>query len=208
MLFIDIDEFIDPKRPLRDICISLTKGGYDGALFNEIPMDSRWNWLDRPITEITDQCGYHEYYHCKLLCYLPRTFHVNVHMFRSISAQKFLNIDILNFRHYRCIHKNDDYKVVGEEALAPLVAPDHHLNYRPSSWFSRDWKDIMEKIPGNCIPMIGVDEAIADGDKELLKSFREGARIRQFYRQVPATRNEGRCERMRASKFAWKLLFK
>ena len=214
MLFTDIDEFLDIKKPLPDICRDLAKGGYDGAVFAEVPMDSRWSFMGTPTTDITKGCKYHKFFNKKILCYLPRTFHVNIHMFRSVSAQKHFSVDEVNFRHYRCIHKDDDYAFTGDDELKSLPMTEDFTMDRPGYWeryLAPNYVELIQNAYWVCHPIEGTTEALAEGDSVRLEEIRAESLRRQYQiNKHPHVifLSDPKWEYMYRSKFDWRYIFR
>ena len=145
MLFMDMDEYLvlGEGVELSRICRDLMVRGFVGAEFLEHTMENRYRHLDKMVPEIDREClNEHDVPGNKILCYLPRTSRVNIHVFWPFS-RAILGRERIHYRHYKCHHSVDGAKVAPLKPPATEHGPGWKLRrVRP------DWREVVERTKG------------------------------------------------------------
>ena len=148
MFFTDMDEYLVPGVPIAELCTQMTRDGYVGAEFWEVPMDNRYRHLDKNVCDIVAPCaGEHPPLRSgegKILCYLPRIRSVSIHEFTPFSPRMKLSMEQLHYRHYKCHHTRDATSTVPPLKLPELTrTPEWKMKHA-----SPDWREVMENTRG------------------------------------------------------------
>ena len=155
MVFMDLDEFLVSTESIPEIAQRLEKGGYDGGLMYDRVMTSRFDHLDRYITDTT--LAFSDPYPAasKYICKVDRTWRVLIHSFVSLGRRfKFAENDLF-YLHYKLPSSHPDLRDHFEESENPIS--DEWLDtlyasgdlYCNADWklsaVNPEWKRIMER---------------------------------------------------------------
>lgn len=141
MVFMDLDEFLVSTEPIPEIAQRLEKGGYDGGLMYDRVMTSRFDHLDRYITDTT--LAFSEPYPTasKYICKVDRTWRVLIHSFVSLGRRfKFTENDLF-YLHYKLPSSHPDLRDHFEESQNPISAEWFDILHESSGLYcGADWK--------------------------------------------------------------------
>ncbi len=155
MVFMDIDEFLVADQPVPEIARNLDAGGYDGGMIHPREMTSRFDKLDRYVTETTLTFRNPPWAAPKYLCKVSRTWYVMVHRFISLGRRYEFSERELFFLHYKLPSSHPDVRDnfeerdngISPEWLAELRASGGP--YCDPEWklsaANPEWKRIMER---------------------------------------------------------------
>ena len=101
MVFMDMDEFLVSDQPLPEIARKLEAGGYDGGMIQPREMTSRFDHLDRYVTETTLTFRNPPWAAPKYICKPSRMWYVMVHRFISLGRRYEFSERELFFLHYK-----------------------------------------------------------------------------------------------------------
>lgn len=122
MIFMDMDEFMVSSESIPTIARQLESGGYDGGLFYDRVMASRFDHLDKYITDTTLTLRKPFPKTIKYICKVSRTWHVMVHGFVSLGRRyKFAESELF-FLHYKLPSSHPDihdYFAESENPISP-----------------------------------------------------------------------------------------
>ncbi len=155
MVFMDIDEFLVSDQALPEIARNLEAGGYDGGMIHPREMTSRFDHLERYVTETTLTFRNPPWAAPKYICKPSRTWYVMVHRFISLGRRCDFNERELFFLHYKLPSSHPDVRDHFEErdngippewldelraSGGPHCGPEWKL-----SAAKPEWKRIMER---------------------------------------------------------------
>ena len=155
MVFMDIDEFLVADQPVPEIARNLDAGGYDGGMIHPREMTSRFDKLDRYVTETTLTFRNPPPAAPKYICKPSRTWYVMVHRFISLGRRYDFSERELFYLHYKLPSSHPDVRGHFEE-LDNGIAPEWLDTIRASggpycdpewklSAANPEWKRIMER---------------------------------------------------------------
>ena len=101
MVFMDMDEFLVSDQPIPEMALTLEAGGYDGGIMHERAMTSRFDNLDRYVTETTMTFRDPLWPTSKSLCKVSRMWYVMVGRFISLGRRYDFSEEELFFLHYK-----------------------------------------------------------------------------------------------------------
>ena len=115
MVFMDIDEFLVSDRPVPAVAQKLEAAGYDGGMMYDRTMTSRFDHVDRYVTETT--MTFRDPFRSapKYLCKVSRTWYVIVHRFVSLGRRYEFSERELFFLHYKLPSSHPDQRDHFEE---------------------------------------------------------------------------------------------
>ena len=155
MVFMDMDEFLVSDRSIPEMARKLEAGGYDGGLIYDRAMTSRFDHLDRYVTETTMTFRAPHWSVSKSLCKVSRMWYVMVHGFISLGRKYDFSEEELFTLHYKFPsshpeqrgHFEERYTVIPSEWLDELRASGGP--YCEPAWklsaANPEWKRIMEQ---------------------------------------------------------------
>ena len=155
MVFMDVDEFLVSDQPIPEIALELEAGGYDGGMIRPREMTSRFDHLDRYVSETTLTFRNPPLAAPKYICKPSRTWYVMVHRFISLGRRYEFSERELFFLHYKLPSSHPDVRGHFEE-LDNGIAPEWLDTVRASggpycdpewklSAASPEWKRMMER---------------------------------------------------------------
>ena len=151
----DMDEFLVSDQPIPEMARTLEAGGYDGGIMYERAMTSRFDNLDRYVTETTMTFRDPLWPTSKYLCKVSRMWYVMVGRFISLGRRYDFNERELFFLHYKLPSSHPDQRDHFEErdngippewldelraSGGPYCGPEWKL-----SAANPEWKRIMER---------------------------------------------------------------
>ena len=101
MVFMDMDEFLVPDQPIPEMARKLEAGGYDSGRICDRAMTSRFDLLDRYVTESTMTFRDPFWPACKLLCKVSRMWYVMVGRGVSLGREYDFSEEELFSLHYK-----------------------------------------------------------------------------------------------------------
>ena len=125
MVFMDIDEFLVADQPVPEIARNLDAGGYDGGMIHPREMTSRFDNLDRYVTETTLTFRNPPPAPPKYICKPSRMWHVMVHRFISLGRRYEFSERELFYLHYNLPSTHPDQRDHFEEGTTES---------RPNGW--------------------------------------------------------------------------
>ena len=155
MVFMDMDEFLMSDQPVPEIARELEAGGYDGGMMYAKEMTSRFDHLDRYVTETTLTFRKPPWAAPKYICKPSRMWYVMVHRFISLGRRYEFNERELFFLHYKFPSSHPEQRDHFEErdngiapewldavraSGGPYCGPEWKL-----SAANPEWKRIMER---------------------------------------------------------------
>ena len=155
MVFMDVDEFLVSDQPVPAIARRLEAGGYDGGMMYDRVMTSRFDHLDKYVTETTLTFRNPPPAAPKYICKPSRTWYVMVHRFISLGRRYDFSERELFFLHYKFPSSHPDMRDHFEERDNG-IAPEWLAAVRASggpycgpewklSAANPEWKRIMEQ---------------------------------------------------------------
>ena len=155
MVFMDVDEFLVSDQPIPETARELDAGGYDGGMMYAREMTSRFDHLDRYVTETTLTFRNPPPAAPKYICKPSRTWYVMVHRFISLGRRYEFSERELFFLHYKLPSSHPDVRGTFEERDNG-IAPEWLAAVRASggpycgpewklSAANPEWKRIMER---------------------------------------------------------------
>ena len=154
MIFMDMDEFLVSDEPITMLTRQLESGGYDGGFIHDRVMTSRFDHLDKYITDTTTTFRKPFPATRKYICKVNRTWHVMVHGFISLGRRyTFMECELF-FLHYKLPSSHPDVRDDFEDLNNP-IAPEwldilktQNGPYCDVEWkcgvIDSEWKRIME----------------------------------------------------------------
>ena len=143
MVFMDMDEFLVSSEPIPKIALRLEAGGYDGGLMRERVMTSRFDYIDRYVTDTTlyfkdPHLAFNggRFFITKYICKVDRTLRARVHDFASLGRKRAFPERELFFLHYRLPSSRPDLRGRFEESDNPISA---------------EWFDILRSSDGRVL---------------------------------------------------------
>ena len=115
MVFMDMDEFLVSDQPVPAIARKLEAGGYDGGMMYAREMTSRFDHLDRYVTETISTFRNSPLALPKYICKPSRMWHVMVHRFISLGRRYEFSERELFFLHYKLPSSHPDVRDHFEE---------------------------------------------------------------------------------------------
>ena len=155
MVFMDMDEFLVSDQPIPEIARKLEAGGYDGGIMYDRAMTSRFDHLDRYVTETT--MTFRDPFRSapKYLCKVSRMWYVMVHRFVSLGRRYDFSERELFFLHYKFPSSHPDQRDHFEErdnGIPPEWLDELRASggpYCDPEWklsaANPEWKRIMER---------------------------------------------------------------
>ena len=133
MVFMDIDEFLVSGEPIPEIARRLERGGYDGGLMYDRIMTSRFDQLDKYVTDTNLTFSKPFGSASKYICKVNRTWRVLIHGFVSPGRRfKFTENDLF-YLHYKLPSSHPELREHFEESENPI---------------STEWFDILHESSG------------------------------------------------------------
>ncbi len=155
MVFMDMDEFLVSDQPIPETARELDAGGYDGGMMYAREMTSRFDQLDRYVTETTLTFRNPPPAAPKYICKPSRMWHVMVHRFISLGRRYEFSERELFFLHYKFPSSHPDVRGHFEErdnGIAPEWLDAVRASggqYCGPAWklsaANPEWKRIMER---------------------------------------------------------------
>ena len=154
MVFMDIDEFLVSSEPIPEIARRLEAGGYDGGLMYDRVMTSRFDHLDRYVTDTTLAFNAPYTAASKYICKVNRTWRVAIHGFTSLGRRFRFNERDLFYLHYKFPSSRPDLRDHFQESENPISpewldilktqdGPYCNLEWKRGA-VNPDWKRLME----------------------------------------------------------------
>ena len=155
MVFMDMDEFLVSDQPIPEIARNLESGGYDGGMMYAREMTSRFDYLDRYVTETISTFRDPPPAMPKYICKPRRTWYVVVHRFISLGRKYEFSEKELFFLHYKLPSSHPEQRGHFEErdtGISPEWLEELRAaggEYCGPEWklsaVNPDWKRIMEQ---------------------------------------------------------------
>ena len=155
MVFMDMDEFLVSDQPIPEMARTLEAGGYDGGIMHERVMTSRFDNLDRYVTETAMTFRDPLWPTSKSLCKVSRMWYVMVGRFISLGRRYDFTEEDLFFLHYKLPSSHPEQRDRFEErdtGIPPEWLDELRASggpYCDPAWklsaANPDWKRIMQR---------------------------------------------------------------
>ena len=155
MVFMDLDEFLVSSESIPEIARRLERGGYDGGLMYDRVMTSRFDHLDKYVTDTTLAFDASYIAASKYICKVNRTWLVAIHGFISLSRRLKFSERELFYLHYKFPSSHPDLRDQFKESENP-ISPEWRDTLKTQSglycdveWklsaVNPEWKRIMKR---------------------------------------------------------------